>query len=130
MNLALNHMGQIALPVADADRSERFYADVLKLRKLFRFGGLCFFDCGGVRLLLDRAGDPADIKSGAVVYFRVADLMLATKELEDRGVVFVERPHLVARMEDHDFWLAAFRDPDGHLLALMQEAPKGYAPPA
>ena len=23
-----------------------------------------------------------------------------------------------------------FNDPDGHTLALMQEAPKGYTPPA
>jgi hypothetical protein len=33
-------------------------------------------------------------------------------------------------MEDHDLWMAFFQDPDGHTLALMQEAPKGYAPAA
>jgi hypothetical protein len=32
-------------------------------------------------------------------------------------------------MDDHDLWMAFFADPDGHTLALMQEAPKGYAPP-
>ena len=32
-------------------------------------------------------------------------------------------------MDDHDLWMAFFNDPDGHTLALMQEAPKGYAPP-
>ena len=26
--------------------------------------------------------------------------------------------------------MAFFRDPDEHLMALMQEAPKGYAPAA
>ena len=31
-------------------------------------------------------------------------------------------------MDDHDLWMAFFRDPDEHLMALMQEAPKGYAP--
>jgi hypothetical protein len=31
-------------------------------------------------------------------------------------------------MDDHDLWLAASEDPDGHTLALMQEAPKGYTP--
>jgi hypothetical protein len=25
-------------------------------------------------------------------------------------------------------WMAFFTDPDGHTLALMQEAPKGFAP--
>jgi hypothetical protein len=32
-------------------------------------------------------------------------------------------------MEDHDLWMTFFRDPDDHALALMMEAPKGYAPP-
>ena len=32
-------------------------------------------------------------------------------------------------MDDHDLWMAFFTDPDGHTLALMQEAPKGYALP-
>jgi hypothetical protein len=31
-------------------------------------------------------------------------------------------------MEDHDLWMTFFRDPDEHVLALMMEAPKGYAP--
>jgi hypothetical protein len=25
-------------------------------------------------------------------------------------------------------WMAFFTDPDGHMLAVMQEAPKGYTP--
>jgi hypothetical protein len=29
----------------------------------------------------------------------------------------------------HDLWMAFFNDPDGHTLALMHEAPKGYALP-
>jgi methylmalonyl-CoA/ethylmalonyl-CoA epimerase len=49
--------------------------------------------------------------------------------LEQRGVVFDGPPHLIARMEDHDLWMAFFTDPDGHTLALMQEAPKGYESP-
>jgi methylmalonyl-CoA/ethylmalonyl-CoA epimerase len=44
------------------------------------------------------------------------------------SVVFTHKPHLVAPMEDHDLWMAFFEDPDGHVLALMQEAPKGYRP--
>jgi methylmalonyl-CoA/ethylmalonyl-CoA epimerase len=33
-------------------------------------------------------------------------------------------------MPDHDLWMTFFKDPDGHMLALMMEAPKGYAPAA
>lgn len=43
-------------------------------------------------------------------------------------MAFSGRPHLIAPMEDHDLWMAFFADPDGHTLALMQEAPKGYSP--
>ncbi len=128
MTISLGPIGQIALPVADADRAEAFYADVLGLRKLFRFGGLVFFDCAGVRLLLDQAADPAAAKAASPVYFRVADIGLARAALEARGVVFVDTPHLIAPMEDHDLWMTFFNDPDGHVLALMMEAPKGWTP--
>jgi methylmalonyl-CoA/ethylmalonyl-CoA epimerase len=67
---------------------------------------------------------------GGCIYFRCADIVLAVGELAKRGVVFASLPHLIARMEDHDLWMAFFTDPDGHTLALMQEAPKGYVPGA
>jgi methylmalonyl-CoA/ethylmalonyl-CoA epimerase len=41
--------------------------------------------------------------------------------LKSRGVVFDSDPHLVARMPDHDLWMAFFRDPDRNVLALMCE---------
>ena len=37
------------------------------------------------------------------------------------GVAFERDPHLVAKMPDHDLWLAFFRDPEGNVLALMCE---------
>lgn len=127
MTFALGPVGQIALNVADADRSEAFYVGVLGLRKLFRFGGLVFLDCGGLRLLLDQQPSGAP-KLGSLVYFRVADIELARRELEGRDVVFTDRIHLVAPMEDHDLWMTFFTDPDDHILALMMEAPKGWRP--
>jgi methylmalonyl-CoA/ethylmalonyl-CoA epimerase len=54
MLLNLSQIGQIALPVGDVDRAEAFYEKVVGLRKLYRFGNLSFFDCAGVRLLLDK----------------------------------------------------------------------------
>lgn len=129
MLLNLNQIGQIALPVADIDRAEAFYEKVIGLRKLYRFGDLTFFDCAGVRLLLEKSHD-ATIKPQGCIYFRCADIALAVAELEKRGLTFTSRPHRIARMDDHDLWMAFFNDPDGHTLALMQEAPKGYEPPA
>jgi catechol 2,3-dioxygenase-like lactoylglutathione lyase family enzyme len=130
MFLNLDHIGQIALAVADVDRAEAFYEEKLKLRKLYRFGNLTFFDCAGVRLMLEKARAPEDLAKASVIYFRCADIALAVRELEQRGVTFSGKPHLIAKMEDHDLWMAFFTDPDGHTLALMQEAPKGYAPTA
>lgn len=130
MLLNLSHIGQIALPVANVDLSEAFYDKVIGLRKLYRFGHLSFFDCAGVRLLLEKAADPAAVTPQGCIYFRCADIALAVAELEKRGLTFTSPPHLIARMDDHDLWMAFFNDPDGHPLALMQEAPKGYAPSA
>ncbi len=126
MPLNLSQIGQIALPASDVDRSEAFYEKVLGLRKLFRFGDLTFFDCAGVRLLIEKAGGP--ITPQGCIYFRCADIALAVAELEKRGLSFTSKPHLIAKMDDHDLFMAFFTDPDGHTLALMQEAPKGCVP--
>ena len=128
MRLNLDHIGQIALPVADVDRAEAFYGDVLGLRRLYRFGDLTFFDCAGVRLLLEKTLDAGDVARSSVIYFRCADIGVAVGELRGRGVVFDGVPQLIARMDDHDLWMCFFRDPDGHTLALMQEAPQGFVP--
>ena len=131
-SVALNRLGQIGLSVADVDRAEAFYRDVLGLRHLYRYGNLTFFDLAGVRLLLEGVNDPADVTPGSPLYFICHDIALAVAELIARGVKFEGRegkPHLIARMPDHDLWMAFFEDPDGHTLALMQEAPKGYVPP-
>ena len=123
----LTHIGQIALAVSDPDRSEAFYENTLGLRKLYRYGALVFFDCAGVRLMLDQS-TKASAASASALYFRVADIALARRELAARGVVFTDEPHLIAPMPDHDLWMTFFKDPDGHVLALMMEAPKGYRP--
>ena len=132
MAFSLGAIGQIALGVGDVDRAEEFYGSKLGLRKLFRFGDLSFFDCAGVRLLLEKSHDPAKVNPGSPIYFICHDIALAVTELTARGVEFAGpegKPHLIARMPDHDLWMAFFEDPDGHTLALMQEAPKGYVPP-
>jgi methylmalonyl-CoA/ethylmalonyl-CoA epimerase len=63
MPFSLGPVGQVALSVANADRSEAFFGDTLGLRKLFRFGTLVFFDCSGLRLLLEQSESSAAIES-------------------------------------------------------------------
>ena len=74
-----------------------------------------FFDCGGVRLMLGPA------EGTGTIYFRVDEIHGATAELESRGVAFDSGPHVVAKMTDHELWMAFFRDPDGNRLALVTE---------
>jgi methylmalonyl-CoA/ethylmalonyl-CoA epimerase len=108
--------------VADLERAVAFYSDVLGLRLLFRAPpGLAFFDCGGVRLMLSRP-EGADVPARAgVLYYLVPDIAAAHAALLARGVEFVEAPGLVARLPDHDLWLALCRDSEDNLLALMSE---------
>jgi methylmalonyl-CoA/ethylmalonyl-CoA epimerase len=121
--LSLEVIGQIAVPVSDLERAIRFYRDVLGMHFLFQAPpGLAFFDLNGVRLLLDapaKASQPETHSS--IIYYKVNDLQAAYAALLERGVTFEEKPGLVARMPDHELWMAFFRDPDKNLLALMSE---------
>jgi len=118
----IERIGQIAIPVADLERAVAFYSDVLGLRLLFRAPpGLAFFDCGGVRLMLSRPeGADAPARAG-ILYYLVPDIRPAHATLVARGVTFVQPPHPVARLPDHELWLALGRDSEDNLLALMSE---------
>lgn len=120
---ALGTIGQIAITVADVDRAVAFYRDALRLRFLFAAGPrLAFLDAGGVRVML--SAPEAGFTPGAdsmVLYFTVPDIARAHADLAARGVPFVDAPHLIARMPDHDLWMCFLRDPDGHTIGLMSE---------
>jgi methylmalonyl-CoA/ethylmalonyl-CoA epimerase len=119
---AIERIGQIAIPVADLERAVAFYSEVLGLRLLFRAPpGLAFFDCGGVRLMLSRPEGVDTPARAGILYYVVPDMMAAHGALVARGVTFVEAPRPVARLPDHDLWLALCRDSEGNLLALMSE---------
>lgn len=128
--VALGRLAQVALPTRDVDRSEAFYGTALGLRKLFRYGDLIFFDCGGVRLLLEKTNNSDLFVPNGVYYFSVADIDVARTDLQSRGVIFKDRTHVIASMPDHDLWMTFFDDPDGNGLALMMEAPRGYQLPS
>jgi catechol 2,3-dioxygenase-like lactoylglutathione lyase family enzyme len=118
----LSRIGQIAVPVTDIDRAVAFYRDTLGMPFLFQAPpGLGFFDCNGVRLMLDAPAGAQSQTHGSVIYYHVPELRAAFDALAARGVAFETEPHLVAKLPDHELWMAFFRDPDGNLLALMSE---------
>lgn len=117
----LGAIGQVSMTVTEIERSVAFYRDQVRLPHLFTAGQLAFFDCGGVRLMVDALPE-AQGNGNSVLYFRVGDIKAAQAELAGRGVPFEGEPHMIHRHPDGtEEWMTFFRDPDGNMLALMAQ---------
>ena len=125
---ALTRIGQIAINAHDVDRATAFYRDVLGLPHLFRAGQLSFFDCGGVRLMLDKAEKPEFDHPSSILYFQVANIRAAHQRIKDAGAKFEDEPHVIAQMPKYDLWMTFFRDSENNLLALMSEVKRRFDP--
>ena len=123
-NTTLARIGQISINAHDVDRATAFYRDVLGLPHLFRAGQLSFFDCGGVRLMLDKAEKPEFDHPSSILYFQVGDIRAAHERLTSAGARFEDTPHVIAQMPTYDLWMTFFRDSEGNVLALMSEVPR------
>ena len=123
--LSLSQIGQVAVYVNDIDRAVSFYRDTLGMPFLFQAPpGLAFFMCGDVRLMLDKPAREHNghrFTSSSILYYKVADIHAAHRALQARGVSFEQDPHLVAKLPDHDLWMAFFKDTEDNTLALMAE---------
>jgi methylmalonyl-CoA/ethylmalonyl-CoA epimerase len=117
----LGTIGQISMRALDQARAVGFYRDVLGMRHLFDAGPhLSFFDCGGVRLMLSAPEGEFD-HAGSVLYYKVDDIHDAHRTLAARGASFIDTPHLVAKLPDHELWMTFLKDSEGNTLALMSE---------
>ena len=113
---------QIAITTKNVGALAAFYRDVVGLRHLFDAGpSLSFFDLGGVRLMISEPSSPELDHAPSLLYYRVTDIAAAHAALKARGAREERPPGLTARMPDHELWTSFFRDPDGHLFALMCE---------
>jgi methylmalonyl-CoA/ethylmalonyl-CoA epimerase len=124
----LDEIGQIAVTVSDLARSKDFYQNVLGLKFLFDAGNMSFFQCGAIRFAIGASTNPPSSHAGTILYFRVADIHATHALLAAKGVEFIQNPHLVAKMPDHDLWMAFLRDPDANPIGLMCELPSTTAP--
>ena len=117
----ISQIGQVAIPVQDLDRAVAFYRDRLGLPLLFQVPGLAFFQCGEVRIMLSPPEGPNAPTKASVLYYKVDDLTNAYQALIEQDVKGVDAPHLIAKMPDHDLWMAFIEDTEGNILAFMSE---------
>lgn len=59
----------------------------------------------------------------SILYFKVDDIQKAYAWLVSQNVKTEGEPNLVAKMPDHDLWLAGFRDSEGNVMQYMSEVP-------
>lgn len=122
----IRQIAQISMRARDVARAVSFYRDTLGLTLLFEAPPqMAFFDCGGIRLMVSVPTEPEFDHPGSILYFRVDDIQSAHAAYRERGVTFRGEPHLVARMPDHELWMAFFQDSEGNTLALMNEVRPG-----
>lgn len=111
----------LQLPVADLDRAIRFYVDVLEFAVTERRDDLGFAhiqtNVPGLELGLS-AGGALTGTGGAIVNISVADVAVARRQLESRGVTFDGDTRVIPGKVA----LAGFRDPDGNRLRLAGPA--------
>jgi methylmalonyl-CoA/ethylmalonyl-CoA epimerase len=121
---ALERIKQIAVPVRDVKEAARFYRDTLGLTHLFDAPpALSFFDCGGVRLML--SGPEAQGKDGneqhPVIFYDVSDIKKTHAKIKSSGAATIEEPHIIARMNGRETWIASVSDGQGNVVSLMSE---------
>lgn len=123
-SVSLSRIKQIAIPVDSIDKAKVFYRDTLGMRHLFDAPpALSFFDCGGIRLML--AGPEGQGKDGPhqhpVLFYDVGDIKSTYAKIKASGAATLEEPHIIARMNGREVWIAAVSDGQGNSVSLMSE---------
>lgn len=118
---SLKSIGQIGIPAKDINRAILFYKDLLELPLLFNTDTMAFFDCDGIRLMLSLPEKEQFTNASSVLYFQVDDLTQSYSQMKEKGVSFIDKPHVVAKMDSTETWMVFFNDTEGNTHALMSE---------
>ena len=122
MGAEVGRIGQVAVKVKDVAGATAFYRDVLGLEFLFSAGpDLAFLRAGDVRIMLAPPEGADTTPGNSVIYFMVESAPEAHAAIVARGARSEHGAQLVARMPDHELWMAFVRDPEGNLIGLMEE---------
>ena len=112
------------IPVSDLEQARTFYGQTLGLEQLWDNPASIRWDCGGGSEL-STFRRPGTETSHTLAHFEVADIEAAVRDLEARGVTFVDYEEGPLRTTGHIAQMgpargAWFRDPDGNYLGLRQ----------
>ena len=116
--IRLGPIAQIAVSVKDVKRATAFYRDRLRHSFLFEAPGLAFFQCGDIMLMLSHPSSAEFDHPSAILYFQVDAIEPAYQALVERGVTFIDAPHVVHGDATMELWMAFFQDPDANVLAI------------
>ena len=115
--MSLGPVDHVWFWTADMDAGVAFYADVLGLRLVQRYGNeWAELDAGAIRIGLHGAAERSDVPRSGTVVFRVDDLDASKAGLEGRGLRF--DPHL-GEVPGYARY-ASFTDPDGNSIQLIE----------
>lgn len=112
---------QIGIPIKKLDRAVEYYKEVLGLPLLFQTENMAFFNSNGQRLLLSLPEKEEFANASSVLYFKVEDIQKSVEQLKEKGVSFIDQPHVVAKMGNTETWMSFFKDSEGNTHALTSE---------
>jgi resuscitation-promoting factor RpfA len=119
----------MTLLVTDLARSVAFYRDRLGLLEIDGGDGNAVLASGSTRVVLREITEAAPINRRLVhLNLEVDGIEAAYERLRDSGVRFTYAPRVVNRGAKLELWAAAFRDPDGHGIALSEWRERRPAP--
>ncbi|QSB16067.1 VOC family protein [Natronosporangium hydrolyticum] len=122
---AINGIGMTLL-VSDLTRSVDFYRDRLGFYEVDNGAGTIVLGSGDTRLVLRAVANLGAIKHRLMhLNLEVSDIDAVYAELKANGVRFTSPPRAVEETARLQLWAAAFKDPDGHGVALTQWRPAG-----
>lgn len=117
----IQKVGQIGVPVKDLNRALDFYKEKLGLSLLFNTDSMAFFECNGLRLMLSLPEKEEFAHSSSVIYFQVTNIKETYERLVDKDVIFIDEPHVVAKLGQTETWMVFFKDTEDNTHALMSE---------
>lgn len=121
----ITKIGQIGVPAKNIERATAFYKDQLGLQLLFTTDTMAFFDCNGVRLFISLPEKEEFSHSSSILYFHVEDIQQTYEEYKEKGIVFIDEPHVVAKMGQTETWMVFFKDTEDNMHGLMSEVVVG-----